>query len=352
MRTRIAINGFGRIGRAFFRIAYNHPELDIVAVNDLDGPENLAYLLRYDTAYGKSDIPITAKKIDGKSVFVISAPDGEKTISLLHQKDPARLPWKELDIDITVEATGMFASYAKSQTHLEAGAKRVVVTAPVKDEPVGGIIGATVLVGLNEEKLKTCDISSNASCTTNAGGPLIAILDEGIGIEKAVLNTVHGYTSSQELVDSTHKKDFRRGRAAAVNIVPSTTGAAIAVTKAFTPLEGKFDGVAIRVPVIVGSLVDVTFIAKQNTTVNDVNNILKKAAKQERWKKTFSVTDEPIVSADIVGSRYASIADLSFTRVVDRNLVKVFAWYDNEMGYAYSLVEHVITSGRYLIEKG
>lgn len=350
MKIRIAINGLGRIGRAFFRTAYNHPELEIVAINDLDEPENLAYLLKYDTAYGRSNISVKAKKNGGKQILVIDSPQGEKTILLFNQKDPGLLPWKDLDIDIVVEATGAFASYEKSRAHLEAGAKRVVVTAPVKDEPIGGIVGATVLVGINEEKLKICDISSNASCTTNAGGPLIAILDETIGVEKALLNTVHGYTSSQSLVDGTNKKDFRRGRAAAQNIVPSTTGAAVAVTKAFPPLKGLFDGIAIRVPIVVGSFVDVTFIAKKNTTAGEVNTIFKKAAKQERWKKIFSVTEEPLVSSDIIGSSYASIADLSFTLVVGGNLVKVLAWYDNEIGYAHTLMEHVLISGRYAVE--
>jgi len=342
-KIRVAINGFGRIGRVFFRVAQKYPDLEIVAINDLDDPKNLTYLLRYDTTYGKSDFEPELKRVSGKSVLVID----KKHTKFLNQKDPARLPWKELDVDIVVEATGAFASFAKSQAHLSAGAKRVVITAPVKDDPVGGIVGATVLVGVNEEDLKTCDISSNASCTTNAGGPIIAILDEAVGIEKAMLNTVHGYTSSQALVDAPHKKDFRRGRAAAQNIVPSTTGAAIAVTKAITALEGKFDGIAIRIPVIVGSLVDITFLAKKKTTPEAINSALKKAAQKERWKKVFSTTEEPIVSSDIIGSRYASIADLSFTRVVDGNLVKVLAWYDNEMGYVCSLAEHVLQSGRY-----
>lgn len=347
-KIRVAINGFGRIGRAFFRIAYNHSDISIVAINDLDGAENLAYLLKYDSTYGRSDIPVKAGIAHGKNVLVLDLENGQKNILLFDQKEPKLLPWKDLGIDIVVEATGVFASYIKSQGHLEAGARRVVITAPVKDDPAPGIEAATVLVGINEEKLKTCDISSNASCTTNAGSPLVAILDEAIGIEKAILNTVHGYTSSQTLVDGTNKKDFRRGRAAATNIVPSTTGAAIAVTKAYDPLAGRFDGIAIRVPVIVGSLVDVTFIAKRNTAAAEVNEILKKAAKQERWKKTFAVTEEPIVSSDIIGSTHASIADLSFTRVVDGNLVKVLAWYDNEMGYAHSLLEHVLVSGRYV----
>ena len=219
-----------------------------------------------------------------------------------------------------------------------------MISAPVKDKAVG-IVGETVLLGINEDKLKNCDISSNASCTTNAGSPLIAILDEKIGIEKAILNTVHGYTASQSLVDSPSKKDLREGRAAAMNIVPSSTGAAIAMTKAFTSLEGKFDGVAVRVPVVAGSLVDITFIAKRNTTVEEINEVLKTASGEARWENIFSVTEEDLVSSDILGTSFASIADLKFTRVVDGNLVKVLAWYDNEMGYAHTMVEHVIKSG-------
>lgn len=342
-KTRVAINGFGRIGRSFFRVAEGREEIEIVAINDLGDPQNLAYLLKYDTAQGKSDFNVEAVGGDQPKLIV----EG-KEVLFLSQKDPTKLPWKDLDIDIALEATGIFSSYEKSQMHLQAGAKRVVVSAPVKDEPPEGITGATVLIGLNEEKLETCDISSNASCTTNAGSPLIQILNSTVGVEKAVLNTVHGYTSTQSLVDLPNKKDFRRGRAAAQNIIPATTGAAIAVTKALPELEGKFDGIALRVPVIAGSIADITFIAKRDTSVEEVNDILRKAAGEEHWKKVFSVTDEPIVSSDILGSPYASIADLSFTRVVGGNLVKVLAWYDNEMGYTHALVEHVIVSGSHI----
>ena len=339
---RVAINGLGRIGRSFFRIAVRRPELEIVAVNDLGDAENLAYLLSHDSVYGKSAFSVSARTGDTPALLV----DGVE-VAFLSERDPRNLPWKKFGIDVAVEATGVFSSYEKSRAHLEAGAKRVVITAPVKDEPPVGIVGATVLMGVNEEKLETCDISSNASCTTNAGSPLIAILDEAIGIEKAVLNTVHGYTSSQSLIDAPDAKDVRRGRAAAINIVPSSTGAAKAVTKAIEELAGKFDGIAIRVPVPAGSLVDVTFIAKRPTSVEEVNEALKKAAGEARWNKVFAVTQEPLVSSDILGSHLASIADLNFTRVVDGNLVKVLAWYDNEMGYAYSLLEHVIKTGTY-----
>ena len=342
-KTRVAINGFGRIGRAFLKVAKDRPEIDIVAINDLGDLENIAYLLKYDSAYGKSGFDI--KVVDGKQSKLIV--DG-KEIKFLSERDPLRLPWTELDIDVALEATGVFASYEKSKMHLDAGAKRVVISAPVKDEPPEGIVGATILIGINEEKFKTCDISSNASCTTNASSPLMQILSESIGVEKALLNTVHGYTASQSLVDGLNKKDFRKGRAAALNMIPSTTGAAVAVTQALTDLKGKFDGIAVRVPLLTGSLADITFLSKKKTSVEEVNDILRKASGEDRWKNIFTVTDEPIVSSDIVGSHYASIADLNFTRVVDGDLVKVLAWYDNEMGYTYALVEHVIKTGNHL----
>ncbi len=339
-KTRVAINGFGRIGRAFAKIAKDRPEIELVAVNDLGSLENFAYLLKYDTAYGVS--PFDVSFDDKKGTLMI---DGAE-VKFISEKDPTKLPWKAMDIDIVVESTGLFTSAEKAQAHINAGAKRVVVTAPTKDAPDSAFQSATVLMGMNEAKLETCTVSSNASCTTNAGSPLIAILDETIGIEKALLNTVHAYTASQSLVDGPAKKDLREGRAAAQNIVPSSTGAAIAVTKVATQLEGKFDGISIRVPVVTGSLVDVTFIAKRNTTADEVNGILKKAAAEARWNGIFTVTEEDLVSHDIIGNRHASIADLAFTRVVGGNLVKVLAWYDNEMGYTHTLVEHVIKAGR------
>jgi len=335
MKTiKVAINGAGRIGRAFVKVARQHPEIEIVAMNDLGDIKSLAYLLKYDTAYGVSDFSVEIKE---DSIVV----DG-KPIKYLSEKDPAKLPWGTLGIDVVVEATGLFTSYEKSQAHITAGAKKVVITGPVKDEPLAGTPGATVLMGINDDALKTCIVSSNASCTTNGGSPLMAILHEKIGIEKALLNTVHAYTASQGIVDGPNKKDFREGRAAAQNIVPSSTGAAIAVTKVLPDLKGKFDGISIRVPVVVGSIVDITFIAKRDTTAEEVNAILKEAAKSDHWKNIFTVTEEPLVSSDIIGNRHASIADLPLTRVVGGNLVKVMAWYDNEMGYTYTLVDHVI----------
>jgi glyceraldehyde 3-phosphate dehydrogenase len=337
--ARVAINGFGRIGRTFFRAAFGHPDIEIVAINDLGSLDNLAYLLTYDSVYGRS--PFTVEVRDN-ALFV----DGNK-VEFQQQREPEKLPWKDLNIDIVMESTGFYTSYEGSKKHLTAGAKRVVISAPVKDDPMAaGVTGATVLMGVNDDKLSTCQISSNASCTTNATSPLVAILKEAIGIEKAILNTTHAYTATQTLVDGPSKKEFRDGRAAALNIIPSSTGAAIATTEAHPELAGKFDGVAIRVPVPVGSLVDVTFIASRDTTVEEVNAALSKAALDPKWKNIFTATNEPLVSSDIIGSRVGSIADLSFTRVVGGNLVKVFAWYDNETSYTQTLVEHVAAVAR------
>ena len=335
-KIKVGINGFGRIGRAFLKVAWERPEIEIVAVNDLGSVENMAYLLKYDTVYKKWEHDI---KVEGQDVII----DGKK-IKVLAEKDPSKQPWKDLGVDVVVESTGLFTSYEKAKVHLDAGAKKVVITAPAKGSD-GSVVGETILLGVNEEKFGTCDITSNASCTTNAASPLIAILDETLGIEKAILNTVHGYTASQALVDGPSKKDLREGRAAAQNIVPSSTGAAIAVTKAFTKLSGLFDGISIRVPVPAGSIVDITFISKKNTTAEEVNSILKKASQEKRWENLFSATEEELVSSDILGSHYGSIADLKMTRVVDGNLVKVMGWYDNEMGYTYTLVDHVIKTG-------
>lgn len=338
--TKVAINGLGRIGRAFLRIAKNESELEIVAVNDIGDIENIAYLLKYDSAYGMSKFDVSVA--DGALVV-----DG-KEIKFLSEKEPANLPWKDLDIDIVIESTGIFSSYEKSKVHLDAGARRVVVSAPVKDKAPDGIIGKTILMGVNEEGLQTCDISSNASCTTNAGSPVMTILSEKIGIEKAVLNTIHGYTATQSLVDGPNKHRIRRGRAAGINIVPSTTGAAVATSKAIPELVGKFDGLALRVPVALGSIADITFIAKRNTSVEEVNKVLEDAGNEKRWEGVFTTTYEPIVSSDIIGNTHGATADLSFTRVVDGNLVKVLSWYDNEMGYANTLVKHVISSGKHI----
>ena len=329
MAIRVAINGFGRIGRAFVRRSHGRSEVEIVAINDLGSLQNLAYLLKYDTVYGRAPFDVRA---ENNALFI----DG-KEVKFFSEKDPAQLPWKDLAIDVVVESTGLFTEYEKAQAHITAGASRVVITAPGKGDG-----GATVLMGLNEEKLSSCQISSNASCTTNAASPIIAILDEAIGIEKAILSTTHAYTASQAIVDGPSKKDMKEGRAAAQNIVPTSTGAATAVTTAYESLAGKFDGISLRVPVAVGSIADVTFISKRPTTREEVNDTLRRAEADPRWKGIFKTTDDELVSSDIIGEPFASIADLGMTRVVDGNLVKVLAWYDNETGYTESLVQHVI----------
>lgn len=337
-KVKVAINGLGRIGRAFLKLAIKEPQLKIVAVNDLGDLNNLAYLLKYDSAYGPSGLEI---KVEGDNLII-----NGQAIKFIQQKDPSQLPWGQLGVEVVVECTGVYETYAKSKAHLDAGAHKVVVSAPLKDEPLPGISGATILMGINDAKLATCQITSNASCTTNSAAPVIQILHQKLGIEKAVLSTVHGYTATQKLVDAPDAKDWRRGRAAAHNIVPSTTGAAISVTEVIPELKNKFDGIAMRVPVITGSIADITFMAKRRTSVDEVNNILKAAAKEPRWQNIFTVTEEQLVSSDIISSHYASIADLAFTKVVDGNLVKVLAWYDNEMGYTHTLIQHVIKTGQ------
>jgi glyceraldehyde 3-phosphate dehydrogenase len=337
-KIRVAINGFGRIGRTFFRMTYGHPDIEVVMVNDLGDINNVAYLLEYDSSYGRTP-------------YAVSVSDGalrieEKIIRYTSEREIVTLPWGDMGIDIVVEATGVYTSYEKAKGHLSAGAKRVVITAPLKHEGKDSALAKTVLVGMNTDALASCAISSNASCTTNATSPLVAILDATIGIEKAILNTVHAYTASQSLVDGPSKKDMREGRSASQNIVPSATGAAIATTLVHTALMGKFDGIAIRVPVPVGSIVDFTFLAKRPTSVTEVNAILTDATTKAPWKGMFAVTTAPIVSSDIIGTELASVADLSFTRVVDGDLVKVLAWYDNEMGYTSTLMQHVLAVAR------
>ena len=326
--VKIAINGFGRIGRLFFRQAEEHDDLQVVAINDLGDLENLSYLLSHDKVYGRFE-------------------KGLKGVKTFKEKDPAKLPWKELGIDIVVEATGVFDSYKKAQVHLKAGAKRVVITAPAKDED--GKEGRTVLCGVNEKEMAKYVITSNGSCTTNAASPVILVLSQNPGIQKAVLNTTHGYTATQSLVDAPSRgKDVRRGRAAAQNIIPSSTGAAIAVARVIPEMKDKFDGIALRVPVVAGSIADITFLAKRKTSVKEINSILSKAASLPQWKGILKVTDDPIVSSDIIKEPYGAIVDLSLTRVVDGDLVKVLSWYDNEWGYVTTLVKHVKAAAKVL----
>ena len=315
--AKIAINGFGRIGRSFFRGAFGLPGLDIVAINDLADEKTLRYLLKYDSVYGR----------------FLKEPEG---VQFLAERDPAKLPWKKLGIDVVVESTGFFADGEKAKAHLAAGAKRVVITAPADNGAV------TALIGVNDDLFKKQHpITCNASCTTNSVAPVLKILLENFGIKKAVMTTIHGYTATQKLVDGPDMKDPRRGRAAALNIVPSTTGAAEAVIQSIPELEGKFQAESIRVPTITGSISITSAFVEKSTMREKVNEVFKKAAKDPRWDKVLKVTEDPIVSSDIVGEPYGAIIDLSLTQVLGGDLVKVFSWYDNESGYTATLVEHV-----------
>jgi len=335
-KKRIAINGFGRIGRIFFRQAFENDNLEIVAVNDLADIDTLAYLLKYDSVYGqyKKDIQIeksekTFLKIDGKEII------------FLQQKDPLQLSWKDLNIDVVVESTGAFESFEKASAHLQAGAKRVVITAPAKDDDGSLTKGATIICGINDDLISKVNITSNGSCTTNAIAPALFILSKEIGIKKAILNTTHAYTATQKIVDGPDAKDLRRGRAGAINLVPSTTGAAIAVGKIIKELDGIFDGISVRTPVPTVSLADITFVANRKTSVEEINQIFINAANDLHWKNILTVVSDPVVSTDLIGNNNPSIVDLSFIKVIDGDLVKILIWYDNEWGYVASLIKHV-----------
>lgn len=339
--AKVAINGFGRIGRIFLRVAFERPEIEVVAINDLGDLENLAYLLRHDSVYREWKHDVSVR--EGKLVI-----DG-KEIAFLQEKDATQLPWADLGVDVVVESTGFYETFEKSKAHLAAGAKRVVISAPAKDKECAD--SKTILMGINEEELEAVIVSSNGSCTTNSVHPVMQTLNETIGVKKAMLMTVHAYTATQKLVDGPDKGDWRRGRAAAQNISPSTTGAAIAVTRAVKDLEGKFDGIALRVPVVSGSLSTVTFLAGRPTTVEEVNRVLEEAARSDRWKGIFATTKDPLVSSDIIGISYASLVDLALTKVIDGDLVSIGAWYDNEMGYTHMLVDHVIKAAALVAAK-
>lgn len=330
----VAINGFGRIGRSAFKVALDHHKnaVDIVAINDLTDAKTLAHLLKYDTAYGVYDKEVTSS---GNNIIV----DGKK-YPVHAERDPAALPWRELDTDVVIESTGHFTSKEGSAGHIKAGAKRVVISAPAK----GGDVG-TYLIGVNADKDKGQEqIINNASCTTNCIAPVAAVIAAKFGVAKAMMTTIHSYTADQNIQDGPHK-DLRRARAAAENIVPTSTGAAVATTETIPELKGLFDGMAIRVPTLVGSISDFTFLLKKKVSVDEVNKAFKEAVKSPIYKDILAATEEPLVSADIVGRTESSIVDLSLTQVVDGDLVKVFAWYDNEMGYSHRLVEQVIRAG-------
>lgn len=326
MAKKIAINGFGRIGRAAFKIALQHEQVEVVAINDLTDAPTLAHLLKYDTAYGTYRRDVSSR--DGALVV-----DG-KTYPVYAEPDPKKLPWKDLGVDVVLECTGRFVDGESAGAHIVAGAKKVVLSAPPKGE--GEI--PTYLIGVNDGEYDSEPIVSNASCTTNCIAPVARIMEERFGIDKAMMTTIHSYTADQNIQDGPHK-DLRRARAAAQNIVPTTTGAAISVTRLMPQLSGKFDGLAIRVPTVVVSLTDFTFLLRKDTTAEEVNAAIEEAARDPKYARALAVTREPLVSSDFVGNPYSSIVDLSLTKVVDGNLVKVMAWYDNEWGYSNRLVE-------------
>ena len=332
MSVRIAINGFGRIGRAACKIALTHSDVEVVAINDLGDIENLAYLLRYDSVYGRYGGKVT---VEGSTIIV-----GEKRIQVLQEKEPEKLPWKDLQIDVVIESTGFFTEEEGASKHIAAGAKHVVISGPTKSETV-----PTVVMGVNDDVLAGLPIVSNASCTTNCAAPVMAVLENVFGVEKALLTTAHAYTATQSIVDGPAKGDFRRGRTAAVNMVPSTTGAAIAATRAIPELVGKFDGISIRVPVPVVSISDITCVLKKDVTAEEVNQAFRDAVENPIYQGVISVTEDPVVSSDFIGDPHSAIVDLPLTRVVGGNLVKVMAWYDNEWGYSNRLVEQVIAVG-------
>lgn len=324
----IAINGFGRIGRATLKIllSKNLKNINVVAINDLAETSTLAHLFKYDSCYGVYDKKVKSTK---NSISV----DGEK-FQVFAERDPENLPWKELNVDLVLECTGLFRTEETASKHIEAGAKKIIISAPAKDKKVKSIV-----LGVNEEKLNKSDkVISNASCTTNCLAPVTKVIKDNFGIEKALMTTIHSYTADQRIVDGPHR-DLRRARAAAGNIVPTTTGAAIATTETIPSLKGKFDGMAVRVPTPVASLVDMVCVTKKKVSADAVNNAFKNAAKKAKLKKYLAVSNEPLVSSDYIGNPHSSIVDLRSTKVVDGNLLKVIAWYDNEWGYSYRMVD-------------
>jgi len=338
MKTRIAINGFGRIGRNAFKIAFERSDVEIVAINDLTDTKTLAHLLKHDSNYGAYGHKVS---FDDTGIIV-----DDQHIKVLAEKDPAALPWKDLNVDVVIESTGFFVKPELAKAHITAGAKKVVISAPAKGE------GATTIVlGVNEDKLETAeDVISNASCTTNCITPVAAVIEQAFGIEKAMMTTVHSYTASQKLQDAP-AKDLREARNAAENIVPTTTGASIAAGQALPALQGIFGGLSVRVPTPVVSLSDFVIITKKNVTVDEVNDVFRKAAKEPYYQGILDVTEEELVSSDFIGNSHSCIVDTKLTAVVGGNMLKVVAWYDNEWGYSNRLVEVVADTGR-LLHKG
>lgn len=339
MKTRVAINGFGRIGRNAFKIAFERGDLEIVAINDLTDTKTLAYLLKHDSNYGTYE-----KKVDHDDSHIIV--EGHK-VKVTAEKDPSVLPWGDMHVDVVIESTGRFTDKEGAEMHIKAGAKRVVISGPTKSDGVD-----TIVLGANEDKLEDSTVViSNASCTTNSLGAVMAILDSEFGVAKSMMTTVHSYTASQVLQDAP-AKDLREGRNAAENIVPTTTGAASAVALALPQFKGKFDGVSIRVPTPVVSISDITALLSRDTTVEEINDVFKKAAKEPFYQGILGVSEEPLVSSDYIGNSNSGTVDLLLTKVVDGNLAKIMVWYDNEWGYSNRLVEVVADAGRFMHKKG
>jgi glyceraldehyde 3-phosphate dehydrogenase len=325
---RIAINGFGRIGRASLKVIMDTPGLEMVAINDLMSVENAAYLLTYDSIYGKYPHKV--------SVHENHLHINDNRVLYFSEKDPAKLPWNELEIDFVIESTGLFTKREDADKHIIAGAGTVIISGPTKSKDT-----PTVVHGVNTEDGKT-NIFSCGSCTTNNIGTIIEILGRRLGIKKAILNTVHAFTASQSLVDAPSKREPRMGRSGAINLAPASTGAALAITKALPEFEGKFDGVAIRTPVAIGSISDITFIAERATSREEINQIFLEESKTERYKSVVAVTNDPLVSTDIIKSPFAAIIDLEMTRVVDGDLVKIMSWYDNEWGFTNQMIRQIL----------
>ena len=335
MKTRVAINGFGRIGRMAFRIMADRKDIEVVGINDLTDTHTLAHLLKFDTNYGKFTHEI---KSSDKGIVV----DGTE-IPVSAEKDPTMLPWKDLNVDVVIESTGRFVTTEAASAHLKAGAKKVVISAPAKDDET-----KILVIGANEDELDQAgDVLSNASCTTNSIAAVMDIMEMEYGIEKAMLTTVHSYTASQDLQDGPGK-DLREARAAAENIVPTTTGAAKAVGLTVPSLKGKFDGLSVRVPTSVVSLSDVTMLLKKDVTKEEINEMFKKKAEEPYYQGILAVSDEPLVSSDYIGNSNSGTIDLLLTNVVGGNLAKVVVWYDNEWGYSNRLVEMVADVGKLL----
>jgi len=341
VKTKVAINGFGRIGRNVFKVLFERDDVEVVAINDLTDNKTLAHLLKYDTNYGTYQRSVSAND-DGITV-------DEHSITILSERDPSKLPWGDLGVDVVIESTGFFVNPSDAKMHVDAGAKKVIISAPAKGESADD--AHTMVLGVNDDTLNEAgDIISNASCTTNCVSPVAAVMHNTFGVEKAMMTTVHSYTADQSLQDGPHK-DLRRARAAALNIVPTSSGATIATAKVIPELEGIFDGMAIRVPTSVGSLTDFTFITKRDTTEEEVIQAFKDACQQPFYQGIMECTDDPIVSSDIKGNSHSAIVDTTLTKVTGGNMVKVIAWYDNEWGYSNRLAELAADTGKILHKK-